>query len=122
MPSKHIALSEWCDCRHFAGGWLVALTDMPWIEPATIRLVADALRSGDTIAAPCWQGRRGHPVGFARALGAELAVLSGDAGAKAVIQVHLEQLRVIDCNDAGILFDIDQSEDLQLMKNINKPL
>lgn len=61
------------------------------------------------------------PVGFARALDAELTVLSGDAGAKAVL-AHLEQLRVIDCNDAGILCDIDQPEDLQLMTNINKPL
>lgn len=103
-----------------ATGWLVALADMPWIEPVTIRLVANALRLGDIIAAPCWQGRRGHPVGFARVLAEELTVLIGDDGAKAVIQAHLDQLRLIDCNDAGILCDIDQPEDLQIKTSIRK--
>jgi len=101
-----------------AAGWLIALADMPWIEPVTIRKVADALRSGTAIAAPCWQGRRGHPVGFAHALGPELAVLSGDEGAKAVIQAHLDQLRLIDCADAGVLRDIDKPEDLPILTTI----
>jgi molybdenum cofactor cytidylyltransferase len=101
-----------------AAGWLIALADMPWIEPVTIRKVADALRSGTAIAAPCWQGRRGHPVGFAHALGPELAVLSGDEGAKAVIQAHLDQLRLIDCADSGVLRDIDKPEDLPILTTI----
>jgi molybdenum cofactor cytidylyltransferase len=101
-----------------AAGWLIALADMPWIEPVTIRNVADALRSGALVAAPCWQGRRGHPVGFAHVLGPELAALSGDEGAKAVIQAHLDQLRLIDCADAGVLRDIDKPEDLPSLTTI----
>ncbi len=102
-------------------GWLIALADMPWIKPATIRMVAGALRSGAAIAAPCWQGRRGHPVGFSRIFGPELAALSGDEGAKKVIQTHPEQLRLIDCDDAGVLQDIDKPEDLKLLKKFSKP-
>lgn len=101
-----------------AAGWLIALADMPWIKPATIGKVADALRSGAFIAAPCWQGRRGHPVGFSRNLGPELAVLGGDQGAKTVIQAYLDQLRLIDCADAGVLRDIDKPEDLQILTKI----
>jgi len=101
-----------------AAGWLIALADMPWIEPATIRKVADALRSGAAIASPCWQGRRGHPVGFSQFLGPELAALNGDEGAKAVIQAHLDQLRLIDCADAGVLRDIDKPEDLSILTTI----
>jgi molybdenum cofactor cytidylyltransferase len=101
-----------------AAGWLIALADMPWIEPGTILKVAHALRSGDLIAAPCWQGRRGHPVGFSHVLGPELTALSGDAGAKAVIQAHLDQLRLIDCADAGALRDIDKPEDLPILTTI----
>lgn len=96
-----------------AEGWLIALADMPWIRPATLAAVAAALRSGAPIAAPCWQGRRGHPVGFARQLGRELTALTGDAGAKAVIQAHLGRLHVIDCDDPGILRDIDKPDDLK---------
>lgn len=104
-----------------AAGWLIALADMPWIEPATIRKVADALRSGAAMAAPCWQGRRGHPVGFSRNLGPELVALSGDEGAKTVIQAHLDQLRLVDCDDAGVLRDIDKPEDLQFLTKFRKP-
>ncbi|MGZ8173399.1 MULTISPECIES: nucleotidyltransferase family protein [Methylobacter] len=103
-----------------AAGWLITLADMPWIEPATIRKVADALRSGAVMAAPCWQGRRGHPVGFSQILGPELAALSGDEGAKTVIQAHLEQLRLVDCDDAGVLRDIDKPEDLQFLTKFKK--
>ena len=103
-----------------AAGWLIALADMPWIKPATIRKLADALRSGAAIAAPCWQGRRGHPVGFSPIFGPELAALSGDEGAKKVIQKHPEQLRLIDCDDAGVLQDIDKPEDLKLLKKFSK--
>jgi molybdenum cofactor cytidylyltransferase len=95
-----------------AAGWLVALADMPWIKPATIQAIANLIRQGTMIAAPSWQGKRGHPVGFARVLGLELSALSGDAGAKSVIQAHREQLSVFDCNDPGVLWDIDKPEDL----------
>jgi len=105
-----------------AKGWLIALADMPWIEPATILKIADALHSGATIAAPCWQGRRGHPVGFSHILGPELAVLSGDKGAKTVLQAHLEQLCIVDCDDEGVLRDIDKPEDLQILTTTRKPL
>ncbi|MFU8788206.1 MAG: nucleotidyltransferase family protein [Methylobacter sp.] len=102
-------------------GWLVALADMPWIEPCTITKVADALRSGALVAAPSRQGRRGHPVGFSAMLGAKLAALDGDEGAKSVIQAHLDQLQLIDCNDAGIFRDIDKPEDLHISTRIGKP-
>jgi molybdenum cofactor cytidylyltransferase len=95
-----------------AFGWLIALADMPWIAPSSIRQVADALRSGATIAAPSWQGQRGHPVGFAQVLGSELAALTGDVGAKALIQAHLGQMHIIDCDDSGIVRDIDTPRDL----------
>lgn len=97
-----------------ASAWLIALADMPWVAPATIVKIADGLRLGALIAAPSWQGRRGHPVGFSRVLRDELTALTGDTGAKSVIQAHLAQLRVIDCDDSGILRDIDKPEDLEI--------
>ncbi len=95
-----------------AAGWVIALADMPWIAAGTIETIAHALRQGAPIAAPCWQGQRGHPVGFSSIFGGQLAQLQGDTGAKSLIQAHIQQLKLIDCGDPGILKDIDYPEDL----------
>ncbi|TPQ24568.1 nucleotidyltransferase family protein [Methylomonas koyamae] len=95
-----------------ADAWLVALADMPWIAPQTVASVADALRNGAAIAAPCRQGRRGHPVGFARHLVADLLALHGDNGAKSVIERYRAQLQLVEVADPGILRDIDTPTDL----------
>ncbi|MDD2760595.1 MAG: nucleotidyltransferase family protein [Methylomonas sp.] len=102
-----------------ASGWLIALADMPWIEPASICSVADALRSGAVIAAPSFHGRRGHPVGFSGQLRDELAALNGDVGARTVIQSHLDRLHIVECDDRGILRDVDYPDDLTLSKKIS---
>src|SRR5947208_4959013 len=71
-----------------ADGWLVALADMPWIKPSTIRTLAAALTAGADIVAPSYNGERGHPVGFARRHYAALSALTGDEGARAIVQVN----------------------------------
>jgi molybdenum cofactor cytidylyltransferase len=95
-----------------AAGWVVALADMPRIRPATIIAIRDALAAGAAIAAPVYRGERGHPVGFSSALGGELVALSGDSGAKAVLQRHGNAIVLIDCDDPGVVLDIDQKSDL----------
>jgi molybdenum cofactor cytidylyltransferase len=96
-----------------ARGWLIALADMPYIRPATSAAVAAAIRAGAPLAAPFHLGRRGHPVGFGAALGDELCALQGDEGARSLIQRHAGELQRIDCDDAGVLADIDVPADLQ---------
>lgn len=95
-----------------AGGWVVALADMPWIAPATIRAVAQAISSGADIVAPFHRGKRGHPVGFARGRYAELATLTGDAGAKSIVERADTALVAIDVDDPGVLRDVDVPEDI----------
>lgn len=95
-----------------ADGWVVALADMPLIDPRTIAQVADALRGGALIAAPTYRGQRGHPVGFAGSLGARLAALSGDAGARDVLRSEADALTLIEVADAGVLADIDTPQQL----------
>lgn len=95
-----------------AYGWLIALADMPWIKPITIRKVSDSIRMGATIAAPVWQGQRGHPVAFSKIFREELMALDGDSGAKNLLTKYSHQIQYIDCNDPGILRDIDVPSDL----------
>jgi molybdenum cofactor cytidylyltransferase len=95
-----------------ADGWVVALADMPWIAPATIALVADALSAGAGIAATSHIGVRGHPVGFAKAHYAALVGLTGDEGAKVVLAAHRESVQLIEVTDDGVLRDVDAPGDL----------
>jgi len=96
-----------------ADAWVVALADMPWIDPATIVKVADALRAGANITAPALRGRRGHPVGFSRLHHAALAALTGDLGARGVVEANTANIVQIDSDDAGILADVDRPQDLR---------
>jgi len=95
-----------------AAGWLIALADMPWIQPATIEGIADAVHRGASLAAPQYQGVRGHPVGIAARFYAELAVLSADEGARHLVAGHAAALELIAVNDPGVLRDIDTPADL----------
>jgi molybdenum cofactor cytidylyltransferase len=95
-----------------ADGWVVALADMPRISPDSVRAVAAALEGGAVIAAPQYRGQRGHPVGFGAPLRDELTALDGDAGARRILERHERDVRLIDCEDPGVLFDIDRKADL----------
>ncbi len=95
-----------------AGGWIVALGDMPWISPATILAVAQALREGAAIAAPAYRGQRGHPVGFAATYGPALEALRGDQGARDILREHGAVVNTIAVDDPGTLGDVDRREDL----------
>ena len=95
-----------------ANGWVVALADMPFIQPATIQNVAARLHAGAHIVAPRYRGERGHPVGLARRYREELEALQGDAGARAIVAKEKQVLEFIDVDDAGVTKDIDTPADL----------
>lgn len=95
-----------------AGGWVIALADMPRVQPATIERVASTIAAGTLIAAPTYRGERGHPVGFHAQLRDELLKLTGDTGARAVLERHREAMHLIDGDDPGVLLDIDVKADL----------
>lgn len=99
---------------HDADGWIVALGDMPFIEPGTFAAVLARLRAGAIIAAPfhAKTGARGHPVGFSAALKNELLALDGDEGARSVIERHRRDVVSIPVSDEGIVVDIDTPGDL----------
>jgi molybdenum cofactor cytidylyltransferase len=93
-----------------ADAWLVALGDMPYVAPATLRALLAAIEEGADIAAPVFEGRRGNPVAFgARHLPALLA-LTGEHGARSLLRsAPVVEVAV---NDPGILRDIDTPGDL----------
>lgn len=94
------------------GGYVIALADMPYINPLTISTVAQEIRTGAAIAVPTYQGQRGHPVGFSARFRSELEQLSGDEGARSILKRHAHEIKLLVCDDAGILADIDTPADL----------
>jgi molybdenum cofactor cytidylyltransferase len=107
-----VSLAHGVGATRDAGGWIVALADMPRIRPQTIERVVQALRDGAAIVAPACQGDRGHPVAFAARFLHELQALIGDSGARAIVQRNQALVRVIDVDDPGVLLDIDRRSDL----------
>jgi len=97
-------------------GWVVALGDMPFIAPTSHQAVADCLRAGASLAASSYQGRRGHPVGFAAQWFDQLAALTGDQGGKSILASHCQKLLLCPVEDAGVLRDIDRPADLEISK------
>jgi molybdenum cofactor cytidylyltransferase len=95
-----------------AAGWLIALADMPWVDAATIRRLADGLRDGAAMIAPSYRGTRGHPVGFSARWETQLRQLAGDTGARGLIVAHPEALSIEITDDAGTVMDVDHPQDL----------
>jgi len=95
-----------------ADGFLVALADMPFVRRSSIAAVRAALEKGALVAAPYFRTRRGHPVGFSGRLQGELAGLSGDEGARRILEAHAADLRKVPVGDPGVVRDIDRPADL----------
>lgn len=101
-----------------ANGWLIGLGDMPLIPALAINQVKEALINGASIAAPYYQGKRGHPVGLSETYREELMRLQYDSGAKEILlRGHLLINQVIS-DQAGILVDIDTGSDLASINNL----
>lgn len=94
-------------------GWLLLPGDMPMVRPATMLAVAAALEH-HPVAYAQYQGRRGHPVGFAAELYSELMMLSGDEGARRIVARY--PAIGVDVDDPGTLLDLDTEADLAVMR------
>jgi len=90
----------------------VFLGDMPRVPTAVLRRMAQALDDGAWAAAPVYRGRRGNPVLLGRRLFPDLLALTGDAGARGVLQGLGPRLALVDSPDDGVLFDVDVPSDL----------
>lgn len=96
-----------------AGGWLIMLADMPYIETGTIELLANQLEQGASIVAPQYRQQRGHPVGFSRRYKNELLELNQDTGARDILKNYHHELSLLPVDDEGILIDIDRPADIR---------
>lgn len=91
---------------------IVALADMPEIDARHLQQLAAAHdpESGALIVAPVApNGKRGNPVLFDRRYFEPLAQLTGDRGARALIDAEADAVVTVPA-DAGVLVDLDTPE------------
>lgn len=94
-----------------AGAVLVHPVDHPLVAPQTVDRVVAALQAGARVAVPSWDGRRGHPAGFARSAWEALRAAPPEQGARAVLREHPGWVEHV-AGDPGCLTGIDTPADL----------
>lgn len=90
----------------------IFLGDMPRVPHAVLAPLADAVAKGAPAAAPVFAGRRGNPVVVGRELFPAVAGLTGDVGARALLQALGDRLALVEAPDDGVLFDVDARDQL----------
>ena len=91
---------------------LVALGDQPWLPDGVVPALRDAHRTtGKPIVVPVYRGTQGTPVFFARTIFPELATLTGDAGARPVVQRDAARVARVPL-DIDMPLDVDTPDDL----------
>lgn len=96
----------------FANGWVLALGDMPYVQPGTIKsIVAKGIQT-QKIIVPTHNSQRGHPVFFPSSFHAQLLGLQGDTGARSVVLENADHVIEIAVDDSGVLLDVDVPNDI----------
>lgn len=95
-----------------SAAWMVALADMPLVAPATLALLAACWRREDRIIVPRCGTQAGHPVIFPARFAEELLALTGDRGARPVLDAHVSEIYEFITEDRGVVRDIDTPADL----------
>lgn len=113
-PEKGQGSSIAVGARMLSGGTeavLVALGDQPVVPPTVVpALIAAWRRTGKAIVAPVYRGTQATPVLFAAEVIPELAALTGDGGARAVVQARGERVARVEF-DLAVPADVDTPED-----------
>ncbi|WP_436925245.1 nucleotidyltransferase family protein [Halosimplex amylolyticum] len=100
------------DARDASDAAVVALGDMPFVDPETVETLVAAYASGagDALAA-AYGGARGNPVLFDRRFFAALTDVSGDVGGREILLESDDGVRVA-VSDSGVRRDVDEQSDL----------
>ena len=96
---------------------VVALGDAPFFSTEDVKALLDAHAGGAAIAVPVFQGRRGHPVVLDGSFREELEGLTGDTGARQILERESASVVEVELSDDGFLVDIDDPDDYEAVKD-----
>lgn len=109
-----------------AAGAFIVLGDQPFFPPEVFQALLAAWRDDPApgeegreevlIAAPVYNGRRGHPVLFSSRLFPELMSLEGDQGGREVLARHRDRTRLVPLDSPLAAWDVDTPDDLERLR------
>jgi len=104
-------------------GVVVCLGDMPLIAGRDLDRLIAAFNplEGRAIVVPTRHGRRGNPVLWSRQFFAEMMALSGDSGARRLIDEHADLVAEVEMDSDAIFIDIDTPQALADLRERVKP-
>ena len=95
-------------------GILLCLIDHPLITAGLVNdLIAEFYASRAPIVLPVYQGRRGHPVLFSKAVYAELEKAPMEVGARAVVWAHAKDIHEHATTEEGCVLNLNDPETLE---------
>jgi molybdenum cofactor cytidylyltransferase len=99
-------------------GVIVCLGDMPLVTGRDVDRLIAAFNpvEGRAIAVPTRRGQRGNPVLWSRQFFAEMAALSGDQGARRLIEEHADLVAEVEMETDSVLTDVDTPEALAQLR------
>lgn len=103
-------------------GALVCLGDMPLVQADTVSRLIAAFTSHQTICVPVYKGTRGNPMLWGKAHFPAMIKLSGDRGAKSLMDQLAENVIEIETPDEGTTLDADTPETLNRVRSLFSPL
>ena len=103
-------------CSWGTDGFLVVLADAPFFRTEDVDALIDAHAKGASIVVPVHAGRRGHPVLIDGSYRDKLGALTGDAGARHIIERAGDAVSELEIADEGFLIDVDEPEDYEAVK------
>lgn len=101
---------------------LIVLGDQPALPPGVIlRLIQTFRQTGKPIVAPAYRGVQGNPVLFAASVFPELTSLTGDRGARSVVEKDPARVAAIPF-DLPMPADLDTPEDYRRLRPSGGPV
>lgn len=95
-------------------GAVICLSDMPGVNTSHLNDLIRAFEpdAGQAICVPVYKGRRGNPVLWSRSFFPEMMELTGDQGARKLLQKHADVVCEVEMSSDAILRDVDTPEDI----------
>ncbi len=99
-------------------GALVALADMPTLEPAHLDRLIEAFGAaqGHAIVVPVHAGQRGNPVLWPAGFFPKLMQLEGNSGARRLFASHADAIAEVALDTGAVLLDVDTPEALAQLR------
>lgn len=91
---------------------MIVLGDQPLVDPPVIdSLLASFKLSDRGIVAPCYGGRRGHPILLHLKYREAMLGLRGDVGCREILSACSEDLLEVEVDCPGVILDVDTLEE-----------